>query len=203
MARKTFISYKYSEARGLRDRILDALGSDATYYQGETADSPDLTDESTESIKNKLKDMMYGTSVTIVVVSPNFKNSKWIDWEIEYCLKEISRKDRTSKTNGVVGVIQKIQGKYDWMVTELKKSDGCSVRQYGEAKLYSIINNNRYNRKNRRYVCDRCESHDQLEGSYISLIDEWEFLEDPDKFIENAYEKSENYQDFDLTKQRS
>ena len=55
MARKTFISYKYSEAQDLRDEILKALGDDATYYQGETSDSPDLTDTSTENIKKKLE----------------------------------------------------------------------------------------------------------------------------------------------------
>ena len=93
MAHKTFISYKYSEAQKLRDEIIDALGDDATYYKGETSDSPDLTDTSTENIKNILKDMMYDTSVTIVIISPNMKKSKWIDWEIEYCLKNISRKN--------------------------------------------------------------------------------------------------------------
>lgn len=35
MARKTFISYKYSEAQDLRDTIIDSLGSDAMYYKGE------------------------------------------------------------------------------------------------------------------------------------------------------------------------
>ena len=44
MAHKTFISYKYSEAQNLRDRIIKALGDDASYYKGETSDSPDLTD---------------------------------------------------------------------------------------------------------------------------------------------------------------
>ena len=37
MAHKTFISYKYSESQDLRDRIIDALGEDATYYKGETS----------------------------------------------------------------------------------------------------------------------------------------------------------------------
>ena len=45
MAHKTFISYKYSEAQDLRDRIIDAMGDDAQYYKGETSDSPDLTDQ--------------------------------------------------------------------------------------------------------------------------------------------------------------
>lgn len=46
--------------------------------------------------------MMYDTSVTILILSPNMKKSKWIDWEIEYCLKDITRKNRTSNTNGIV-----------------------------------------------------------------------------------------------------
>ena len=65
MAHKTFISYKWSEAQDLRDDIITALGEDATYYKGETSESPDLTDTSTENIKKNLKDMMYDTSVTI------------------------------------------------------------------------------------------------------------------------------------------
>ena len=48
MARKTFISYKHSEAQDLRDRILKALGDDAIYYQGETSESPDISDTSTD-----------------------------------------------------------------------------------------------------------------------------------------------------------
>lgn len=58
--------------------------------------------------------MMYDTSVTIVILSPNMKESKWIDWEIEYCLKDITRKDRTSHTNGVVAVIMKVDNSYEW-----------------------------------------------------------------------------------------
>lgn len=105
MAHKTFISYKYSEAQDLRDAIIDAMGDDASYYQGETSESPDLTDTSTENIKKHLRDMMFDTSVTIVLITPHMKESKWIDWELEYCLKKIPRKNRTSQRNGIVGVI--------------------------------------------------------------------------------------------------
>lgn len=55
MARETFISYKYSEAQELRDRIIKKLGDDATYYRGETQESPDLTSTSVENIKENLK----------------------------------------------------------------------------------------------------------------------------------------------------
>ena len=73
MARKTFISYKYSEATDLRDAIIKALGTDATFYQGETSDSPDMTDLQTSTIKKNLTDMMFNTSVLIVIISPNMK----------------------------------------------------------------------------------------------------------------------------------
>lgn len=202
MARKTFISYKYSEAQSLRDKILSSLGEDATFYQGETADSPDLTDTSTENIKNNLTDMMHGTSVAIVIISPSIKSSSWIDWEIEYCLKEISRQGRTSKTNGVVGVIQKVNGGYDWLITSNTKDDGCTVRSIDDSMLYNIINNNRYKRNNHNYACAECKTYSQLDGSYISLIDEDDFLSSPDKYIENAYDKSEVAAEFELTKQR-
>ena len=59
MAHKTFISYKWSEAQQLRDDIIDALGEDASYYKGETSDSPDLTDTTTDNIKKNLRNMMY------------------------------------------------------------------------------------------------------------------------------------------------
>lgn len=202
-AHKTFISYKYSESCGLRDDIINALGEDASYYKGETSDSPDLTDTSTENIKEALKDMMYDTSVTIVIISPNMKKSKWIDWEIEYSLKSITRKGRTSHTNGVVGVIMKRNGGYSWLKTTSDNDDGCSSSSYDSSKLYSIINDNRFNQNPKVYSCERCETVNSLTGSYIALVEEEDFLKNPKKYIDNAYDKSENDANgYDLCKKR-
>lgn len=203
MAHKTFISYKYSEARGLRDRIIAALGENATYYKGETSDSPDLTDTSTENIKKNLRDMMYDTSVTIVIISPHLKESNWIDWEIEYCLKNCTRKDRTSHTNGVVGVIMKCDGGYNWFKKNTQNADGCHAFTYDEELTYDIINKNRYNQSPKKFCCKTCKTVDALTGSYISFVEEEEFLADPDKYIDNAYDKSENdASGYDLVKER-
>ena len=203
MAHKIFISYKYSEARNLRNSIIDALGDDAIYYQGETSTSPDLSDASTENIKKNLTDMMYDTSVTIVIISPNMKNSNWIDWEIEYSLKNITRKGRTSHTNGVVGVIMKFNGGYSWLKTTSTNGDGCTSSSYDESKVYSIINNNRFNQNPKKYSCDTCKTVNALTGSYIAYVEEETFLSDPQKYIDNAYDKSENdAAGYDLTKTR-
>lgn len=203
MAHKTFISYKYSEAKNLRNSIIAALGDDAIYYQGETSSSPDLSDTSTENIKKNLTDMMYDTSVTIVIISPNMKNSNWIDWEIEYSLKNITRKGRTSHTNGVVGVIMKYNGGYSWLKTTSTNGDGCTSSSYDESKVYSIINNNRFNQNPKKYSCDTCKTVNALTGSYIAYVEEETFLSDPQKYIDNAYDKSENdAAGYDLTKTR-
>lgn len=192
MAHKTFISYKYSEATDLRDRIVDAMGEDATYYKGETSDSPDLSDETNQRIQEYLKACMYPTSVTIVIISPHMKESHWIDWEIAYCLKKIARNGRTSHRNGIVGVIMKVDNSYDWFKYSQTKEDGCTVWKYHEDKVYDIITDNRYNQNPKVYSCDKCKCVSALSGSYIAFVEEDTFLADIDKYINNAYMKSEN-----------
>lgn len=203
MARETFISYKYSEAQDLRDKIVNALGDDAVYYKGETSESPDMSNTTVDNIKNNLKDMIFGTSVLIVIISPNMTESKWIDWEIEYSLKEYKRGGTTSRTNGIVGVIMKVNNSYDWLVSSSTNPDGCSSRFIDTSKLYNIINNNRFNlNSDEKYCCSECKSYDQLAGSYISLIEEERFLADLSSYIENAYEKSKKLSSYDLSKQK-
>jgi len=162
-----------------------------------------MTDLKTETIKKNLTDMMYGTSVTIVIISPNMKNSKWIDWEIEYCLKNYTRKGRTSQTNGIVGVIMKSNGNYDWFKKTKINADGCISSYYEDYYLYEIIKNNRYNQNPKKYSCNVCKTVDALNGSYIAFVEEEDFLKNPQKYIDNAYDKSENDANgYDITKTR-
>lgn len=192
MAHKTFISYKYSESRELRDRIIKALGKDATYYKGENVDSKDMTDFKRETIRKNLADMMYDTSVTIVVLSPDMRKSEWIGWEVSYCLKKIKRKDRTSQRNGVIAVIKKVNGNYSWF----KYSEGDNTK-YHMNKIQDIIAKNHFNSNPPKKVDG---SYDWLNGSYITFVEEEDFLYNPKKYIDNAYEKSENDgKGYDLT----
>lgn len=193
MAHKTFISYKYSESRELRDRIIKALGKDATYYKGENVDSKDMTDYKQETIRKNLADMMYDTSVTIVILSPDMRKSEWIGWEVSYSLKKIKRKDRISQRNGVVAVIKKAYGSYAWF----KYSEDGSTKYYMD-KIQDIIAVNHFNSK--PPITTSSGSYDWLNGSYIAFIEEEDFLSNPKKYIDNAYEKSEDDgKEYDLT----
>lgn len=192
MAHKTFISYKHSEAQDLRDRIIESLGDDATFYNGERSDSPDLTDTTTENIKKNLSDKIYDTSVTIIIISPNMKESKWIEWEIEYSLKEITRKNRTSHINGLVGVIMKSDGDYSWFKIKSENSHGTTTFSYKMDKTFDIISKNHFNSNPKKWHCSKCETYDYMNGSYITFVEEEDFLKNPKKYIDNAYDKSEN-----------
>lgn len=203
MARETFIAYKYSEAQDLRDEIIKKLGNDASYYKGETADSPDLTDTSVDNIKENLKNMIFGTSVTIVIISPNLKKSKWVDWEIEYSLKEYKRNHTTSRTNGIIGVVMEVDGSYDWLISTSQNPDGCSTRLIDNSLLYDIIKKNRFNlNTDDKHSCTVCKTFDQLNGSYISLVEQHRFLDNPQHYIENAYNKSKSIGNYNPSKQR-
>ena len=72
--------------------------------------------------------MIRDTSVIIVILSPNMKLSQWVNWELEYSLREISTYDRTSHTNGVVAVVQKQEtygffDGYAWMKNSFGRWD--------------------------------------------------------------------------------
>lgn len=185
MAHKTFISYKYSESRELRDKIIKALGKDATYYKGENVNSKDMTDLKRKTIEKNLADMMYDTSVTIVILSPEMKKSDWIGWEISYCLKKSARKGRTSQRNGVVAVIKKVNGGYSWF-----KYSTDSGTKYHMDKIQTIIAKNHFN--SNPPIKTNEGMYDWLNGSYITFVEEEDFLKYPKKYIDNAYEKSEN-----------
>ncbi|OWR14324.1 TIR domain-containing protein [Chryseobacterium sp. VAUSW3] len=202
MAKKTFISYKYDEAQELRNKILVKLGQDAKYYRGETSNSPDLSDSTTERIKEYLKDMIFSTSVTIVIISPRMIYSKWIDWEIEYSLHNYKRGDITSRSNGVVAVIMNINGSTDWLKIHSINTHGLYKVQFRNEYLFPIISRNHYNSNPPLKHCNDCNTYDSLNGSYITMVDENEFLNYPDYYINNAYDKSKQLSNYILKKER-
>ncbi len=126
MGRKIFVSYKYADENvypvsyisdyrpKARDYVtwLENKFSDRTehIYKGEH-DNEDLSDRSDEYIWSKLKERIYDSTITIVLISPNMKDafkwdkSQWIPWEIAYSIRENTRGDFTSHSNAILAVI--------------------------------------------------------------------------------------------------
>jgi hypothetical protein len=146
--------------------------------------------------------MIHGTSVTIVVLSPNMSFSRWIPWEIEYSLSEYTRSDRTSHTNGVVCVVQKQH-------TYWANDDGYSwikdwQGNWDATKLFSIIKNNRNNKKTWQHSSissNNMALYNSLSPNYVDIVTEGSFLYNPDKYIEDAFIKSQNVGSYNIIKQ--
>lgn len=104
MGRSVFVSYKFSDAVNTREKIRNKLGNEGHYYNGEKGFI--ALEKADSTIKEYLKEMIFSTSVTAVVISPMVKYSNWVDWEIRYSLRQPSRDGTTSLRNGIVCVIQ-------------------------------------------------------------------------------------------------
>ncbi|MEG1725844.1 MAG: TIR domain-containing protein [Anaerovoracaceae bacterium] len=203
MAHKTFISYKYSESTELRDRIIAKLGSDSTYYKGEDGYSNDLSSYAAETIKRRLSDMIYDTTVMIVIISPNMKQSEWMEWEIKYALREQSRNGRTSHPDGVVCVVQKqatsifaYSRPYAWAET----TDGKS---WLSSKFFQVLLDNMKNKKSwteSSIISSNKALYDRLSSNYVEIVTEDDFLKNSTDYIERAFEKSENIGTYTIVK---
>ena len=124
MGKKVFVSYKYKDYDVQKipeatqptwpcdyvDYIKNKVLSGDDIYKGEESDE-DISDWPEDQIWDHLKDKIYDSSVTIVLISPNMKEagkwqrSQWIPWEISYSLRETTRNDRTSHNNAILAVV--------------------------------------------------------------------------------------------------
>lgn len=219
MARNVFVSYKYADesvqhlpgcyptkVRHYVDEVEKLLAAEGQIYYGEH-DDDDLSDWSEDQIWEEIKDRIFNTSCTIVLISPNMKlpnrydKSQWIPWEISYSLRETVRGDRKSHRNAMLAVVLPDKnGSYDYAL----KSNGCCIMgctTYNRDWMFTIIRENMFNRKSpSTKVCDRSSTVWYGEYSYIPMI-RWDyFIKNVSSQIERAerikddYEKNDSYE---------
>ena len=167
MGRNVFVSYKYADedvkhifgcwpttVRNYVDILIDKFSNETDHaYRGEGTDE-DLSYLSEAAIYDRLKDKIYGTSVTLVLISPGMKlegrrdRSQWIPWEIYYSLREVTRNGRTSHRNGIIAVVLPDRdGSYDYIISE-ERCCGEGCRMIDTDKLFNILKYNMFNKKN-------------------------------------------------------
>lgn len=205
MGNKVFISYKYSDdsvkqltnpndlfavyrqvkttARDYVDIIQKKLDRDGIHINKGEKDNESLADFKAETIRSKLADKIFDSSVTIVLISPNMKdackleNDQWIPWEIAYSLRNKTRSDNRSKRNAILAVILPDRyGNYDY------------VNSYNFS-YFNIIQRNLGN-LHTSYIAYKLRG--SCSKSYILRCNWDKFISNPNAWIEAALEIRDN-----------
>ncbi len=218
MGRKIFISYKYSDAsvqqardgsyttvRDYVDALQNILDREDHINKGED-DGEDLSNFKDEYIESTLRPKIFDSSITIVLISPNMKDTKpeddqWIPWEIAYSLKKKTREGKTSHPNAILAIVLPDRyGSYDYYVRDNRCcSTNCTTWQ--TSRLFNILSKNMFNKRNcETSTCIRGTKISYGEPSYI-LSEKWEnFCKKPNHYIERAVKICENISAYDLIK---
>lgn len=224
MGRKIFVSYKYADdtvknlkstenstVRSYVDKLESYLADSEHYYKGES-DGEDLSQLEEETIWNKLKDRIYDSSLTIVMISPNMKENgkedknQWIPWEISYSLKATSRKTEsgksvTSKPNAILAIVlPDNSNSYEYYIKDnICCSEKC--RTLKTNTLFKILKNNMFNiiEEDAR-ECDSSRKIYYGESSYIYSVKWKDFIKNPDKYIESSYIRLESIEEYEIKK---
>lgn len=203
MRKKIFVSYKYSDSsvqnlnyysnstvRNYVDYLEKLLGRN-NIYKGEH-DGEDLSNFTDEWTWSTLKEKIFDSSITIVLISPNMKDyyksesEQWIPQEISYSLKEISRNGRYSRTNALLYIVlPDSYGNYNYF---MEYSDS-KIIFYKTNIIFKIMNNNIFNKK-----------IPYGEGSYAIIVKWNEFIQNYNKYIEDAIEHQNNIEQYKISK---
>ena len=226
MGHKIFVSYKYYDynvkkitnipwkkdtARDYVDQLQLYFENTDDIYKGEY-DGEDLSHLEDDAIWEKLKNRIYDTTLTIVLISPNMKNNQsereqWIPWEISYSLKEVSRKNKsgnlvTSSSNAILAIVlPDYYGSYTYFV----KNNSCcssSCRTLKTNILFTILKKNMFNIK--KPTISHCNNDEEIyhgESSYIYSVKWDDFVNNPKDYIEKAYHIQNSIEKYDVYKE--
>ena len=226
MGNKIFVSYKHKDqnvfplrndpvqeilnpttARDYIDELETRIDSGNNIYKGER-DDEDLSHLKDETIRCELRDKIYDSSITIVMISPNMKEAytpeddQWIPWEVSYSLKEHTRDGRTSQTNAVLAVVLPDKNNsYEYFIED-RVCLACKCRYLKTNCLFRILRLNMFNVKNPTYI--NCEKGDTVYKGYSSYIHsvKWrDFVGDINNYIDIALKINENIGNYNITKQ--
>ena len=224
MGKKIFVTYKYgdTDVKALKSYYLEAISRTKVrdyvteleeifrgmddIYKGEQDDEP-LSEQKKSTIQSKLKEKIYDSSITIIMVSPNMKEpyesekDQWIPWEISYSLCNYSRNGRESKTNALLAVVlPNVVGSYSYHFEDkVCCAGGCKL--FKADNMFQIIRENMFNRTNPdKEYCNESLLVHHGQHSYIHSVKWEDFKVNPKLYLDIAQEINDNISDYKIVK---
>lgn len=235
MAHKIFVSYKYWDTSVYQDSTLDRIAnpnasllclsekvtprsylnelsnilSDYAIEKWEQ-ENEDLSNFKEETIESKLRDKIYDSTITIVLISPCMRSTgvsqhdQWIPWEVAYSLKLSTRNDRTSQRNALLAVVLPDEyNKYDYCISYDSVCD-INILKFSQPFCFEIIGENFFNKKDANsYTCSQCGNihYRGLDSHYFSYATWKQFKNNPEDYIKEAIDHQGNIDDYKICTQ--
>ena len=202
MARKIFISFRYSDGHKYKEKLSDIFTqTDTVINCSEDEDRSSMTED---TIKRYLYQKLKSTSVTIVLLTPrainhqkkyngfNYVYDDWMYDEIRYSLDD----RENNRCNGLIAVYTP-EAK-DMLIETFPNKDTVTIKNFDSFE--NLVRKNMFNIKS-------AYKHNSIDGiydrnwdHYCSLISWDTFINNYDYYIELAEKKRETSEKYDIVK---
>ncbi len=193
MARKVFISFRYSDGHLYKEQLEKIFNDNDDVIN--CSENVNRSNMSEDTIKKYLYGKLSNTSVTIVLLTPQAINHQkdlwgniddWIYDEIRYSLED----RENNRSNGIIAIYTPEAQK---MVVE--QGDNTTVIK----DFNNLVRKNMFNIKKQYKHCPTSNKYDVDLDHYCSLISWEKFINNPNYYIDKAIYKRENKEQYDLT----
>lgn len=195
MARNVFISFRYSDGIGYKNKLSDLF--DTRYDTIDYSENEDRSRMSDDTIRNYLYGKLRRSSVTIILITPKAVNhhkdwsGRYDDWmydEIRYSLED----RENNRTNGLVAVYTP---EAEDLLISSRGSGSITINNVDNLFRKNMMNvKSNYKKNPKEGIYDR-----DLD-SYCSLISWSDFVKDIDKYINLAVKKRDESYKYNLVK---
>lgn len=201
--------FNHSTARDYVDKLESYFDYTNNIYKGERA-GEDLSSFKDETIASHLRDKIYDSSVTIVLISPNMRelkseNEQWIPWEIAYSLRNKNRGDRTSHPNAILAVVLPDRNyQYEYFRQPFSHQSYDGQWCFGRDTVFSIIRKNMNNKRmydNSFFSSKGIYPISTNDESYIPSVTWDDFIKQPMRYIEIAINRKDNIYNYNICKE--
>lgn len=192
MKKNIYLSYIHSDSMNFKFKILDRFKGRKYKISEESYDINSQSINQSEEELSKLEKKISKSDVTVVLISKNVLDSKWIPLEVQYSIDSTNSLNNETSHKGIVGVVIPEKGNdYSYIMKKGMKG----IWSVDKSKLPNIISANIHNEKvvqNKNNV-----NYD----SFISVYRWEDFIRDFEGCINAAYDKATNYSnEYDITR---